>query len=254
MELAGFYAPCSHPQVSNHLTLLSSESLPSSSDEQSSTENTIHGNRNKCPVPGTLYNTNTVESFTKLDKQSLLKSEANKVCMSFDCCFFRQNIQLKLFGEFQIWEDIQSGKALEDCALLSRFLVISFADLKKWSFRYWFAFPALVLDPPASLVELKPASEYFTSEEAESVSAACNEWRDSSLTTGTQQHSRSTLFILAIPIQQVVAENVCYFSVLWLLDVPFFLVSVSSDDSKATITPLKDWEACQGDHHKVCVN
>lgn len=86
VELAGFYAPCSHPQVSNHLTLLS-ESLPSSSDEQSPTESTILGNRNKCPVPGTLYNTNTVESFTKLDKQSLLKAEANKVCMSFDCCF-----------------------------------------------------------------------------------------------------------------------------------------------------------------------
>lgn len=39
-----------------------------------------------------------------------------------------------------------------------------------------------------------------------------------------------------------------------LLDVPFFLVSVSSDDSKATIRHLKDWEACQGDHHKVCAN
>lgn len=97
---------------------------------------------------------------------------------------------------FQIWEDIQSGKALEDCALLSRFLVISFADLKKWSFRYWFAFPALVLDPPASLTELKPASEYFSVEEAESVSAACNGWRDSSLTTGTQQHSPSSILII----------------------------------------------------------
>ncbi|ESQ39728.1 hypothetical protein EUTSA_v10000804mg [Eutrema salsugineum] len=191
IPITGFYAPCSHPQVSNHLTLLS-ESLPSD-DEQSSMESTSHGNRNKCPVPGILYNTNTVESFNKLDKQSLLKAEAKK-----------------------IWEDIQSGKAVEDCSLLSRFLVISFADLKKWSFRYWFAFPALVLDPPASLVELKPASEYFSVEEAESVSAACNDWRDSNLTT----------------------------------DVPFFLVSVSSD-SKATIRHLKDWESCQGDHQKL---
>ncbi|KAL1206334.1 Ubiquitin-like modifier-activating enzyme atg7 [Cardamine amara subsp. amara] len=190
LSITGFCAPCSHPQVSNHLTLLS-ESLPS--DEQSLIANTSHGNRNKCPVPGILYNTNTVESFNKLDKQSLLKAEAKK-----------------------IWEDIQSGKALEDCALLSRFLVISFADLKKWSFRYWFAFPALVLDPPASLVELKPASEYFSSEEAESVSAACNDWRESNSTT----------------------------------DVPFFLVSVSSD-SKASIKHLKDYEACQGDYQKL---
>jgi ubiquitin-like modifier-activating enzyme ATG7 len=76
LKFSGFYGPCGHPQVSNHLTLLS-ESLPL--DEQSLIASTSHGNRNKCPVPGILYNTNTVESFNKLDKQSLLKAEANKV-------------------------------------------------------------------------------------------------------------------------------------------------------------------------------
>ncbi|XP_010445799.1 PREDICTED: ubiquitin-like modifier-activating enzyme atg7 [Camelina sativa] len=188
--ITGFCGPCSHPQGSNHLRL-SSESLPL--DEQSSiASSTSHGNRNKCPVPGILYNTNTLESFDKLDKQSLLQAEANK-----------------------IWEDIQSGKALEDPAVLSRFLVISFADLKTWSFQYRVAFPALFLDPPASLVEIKAASEYFSSQEAESVSAACKDWRNSHLTT----------------------------------DVPFFLVSDSSD-SKASIRHLKDCEACQGDHHQ----
>lgn len=148
---------------------------------------------------------------------------------------------------FQIWEDIQSGKALEDCACLARFFVISFADLKKWSFRYWFAFPALVLDPPASLVQLKPASQHFTLEEAESVSAACNEWRDSSLTTGSLL--QLLLLLLLCKFKEWKLKPVL------LLDVPFFLVSVSSDDSKATIRHLKDWEPCQGDdHHKVCAN
>jgi len=51
---------------------------------------------------------------------------------------------------------------VEDCSVLSRFLLISFADLKKWTFNYWFAFPALMLDPPATVVNLKPASQWFS--------------------------------------------------------------------------------------------
>lgn len=188
ISISGFYTPCSNSQVSSHLTLLT-ESLPT--DEQQA--ETSHGNRNKCSVPGILYNTNTLEGYHALDKQALLKAEAKK-----------------------IWEDIRSGKAEENSSVLSRFLLISFADLKKFNFYYWFAFPALVLDPPATLVDLKPASKWFTPQEAESVSACCNEWRMSSLTAG----------------------------------VPFFLVSISSN-SNATIKPLKDFEACQHEGHKI---
>ncbi|XP_077252200.1 thiF family protein [Tasmannia lanceolata] len=192
ISITGFYAPCSHAQVSNHLTLLA-ESLPTDPVEQSSSLEVSHGNRNRCPVPGILYNTNTLESFHALDKQSLLKMEAKK-----------------------IWEDICSGKAENESAVLSRFLVISFADLKKWSFRYWFAFPALVLDPPAMLLDMRPASQWFSLEEGESISAACNEWRKSSITA----------------------------------DVPFFLISISSN-SIATVRPLRDWEICRGDGQKL---
>lgn len=190
IDITGFIAPCSNAEVSNRLTLLA-ESLPP--DPQTSPELQVsRGNRNRCPIPGILYNTNTLESFRGLDKKSLLNMEAKK-----------------------IWEDIHSGKVEQDCAVLSRFILISFADLKKWSFRYWFAFPALVLDPPATILDLQPASDVLSAEEVESLSTACNDWRNSSLTAG----------------------------------MPFFLVSISR--SQATVRPLKDWEICQGSDHKV---
>ncbi|KAL9346537.1 hypothetical protein Peur_061390 [Populus x canadensis] len=66
--VAGFYAPCSHSQVSNHLTLLA-ESLPTDENDQSSMPAISRGNRNRCPVPGALYNTNTLEAFHSLDKR-----------------------------------------------------------------------------------------------------------------------------------------------------------------------------------------
>ncbi|KAG8385451.1 hypothetical protein BUALT_Bualt03G0046600 [Buddleja alternifolia] len=192
IPITGFFAPCSHHQVSNHLTLLA-ESLPPESSEQSFTPAIIRGNRNRCPVPGTLYNTNTLEGFQALDKQSLVRSEAKK-----------------------IWEDIISGKVEDDSSVLLRFFIISFADLKKWSFHYWFAFPALALDPPATLVDLKPAARWFSSEEAESLAAACNDWRNMCSTT----------------------------------DVPFFLVSITSN-SAVTIRHLADFESCRSEGHKV---
>ncbi|GMP72198.1 hypothetical protein CsSME_00030309 [Camellia sinensis var. sinensis] len=109
LSITGFYAPCSHSQLSNPLTLRA-ELLPPEPCVQSSITRS-RGDRNKCSVPGILYNTNTLEGFQALNKQSLLKAEAKK-----------------------IWEETHSGKAEEDSAVLSRFLLISFADLKKWTF------------------------------------------------------------------------------------------------------------------------
>ncbi|ERN17575.1 ubiquitin-like modifier-activating enzyme atg7 isoform X1 [Amborella trichopoda] len=192
VKITGFYGPCSHAQVSSHLYLLD-ESLPANLAEESSSSEMVLGNRNRCPIPGTLYNTNTLESFRGLDKQSLIRKEAKK-----------------------IWEEICSGRVEAACAVLSRFLVISYADLKKWTFHYWFAFPALVLNPSALVSKLQPASEWFNLEEGKSLSEACNEWRKSSLTAA----------------------------------VPFFLVIITAD-SHVTLRPLKDWETCQRDGHKL---
>ncbi|KAL3511202.1 hypothetical protein ACH5RR_030603 [Cinchona calisaya] len=196
IPITGFYAPCSHHQVPSRLTLLA-ESLPSEEDQEQSSSvpsaTLNQGNRNRCPVPGILYNTNTLEGFQALDKKSLINTEAKK-----------------------IWDDIHTGKVEESSSLLLRFIVISFAELKKWSFCYWFAFPGLVLDPPARVVSLRPASQCLSSEQAESLSAACNEWRNTSLTTG----------------------------------VSFFLVCIALN-SHVTIRHLADLEACKNDGHKV---
>ncbi|KAJ6416700.1 hypothetical protein OIU84_002550 [Salix udensis] len=77
----GLYAPCSHSRVSNHLTLLA-ESLPTDKNGQSSMPALSRGNRNRCPVPGTLYNTNTLETFHALDKKEFAKG-GSKQAISF---------------------------------------------------------------------------------------------------------------------------------------------------------------------------
>ncbi|XP_025070948.1 ubiquitin-like modifier-activating enzyme ATG7 isoform X8 [Alligator sinensis] len=57
-----------------------------------------------CPAIGTLYNTNTFESFKSCDKKLLLEKAAN-----------------------EIWEAIKSGTALENPMLLNKFMLLTFA-------------------------------------------------------------------------------------------------------------------------------
>ncbi|KAJ1741686.1 proteasome regulatory particle base subunit [Coemansia sp. RSA 1086] len=76
-------------------------------------------------VEGHLYNTNTIEEFKKTDKSELLRSAGAEVL-----------------------EAVQSGQATKNPERLWPFLLLSFADLKKYHFYHWFAFPAVTADPP----------------------------------------------------------------------------------------------------------
>ncbi|XP_071078391.1 ubiquitin-like modifier-activating enzyme ATG7 isoform X3 [Desmodus rotundus] len=82
-----------------------------------------------CPAFGTLHNTNTLEAFKAADKKLLLEQAAN-----------------------EIWESIKSGAALENPVLLNKFLLLTFADLKKYHFYYWFCSPALCLPESIPLI------------------------------------------------------------------------------------------------------
>ncbi|XP_014676491.1 PREDICTED: ubiquitin-like modifier-activating enzyme ATG7 [Priapulus caudatus] len=93
------------------------------------------------PSRGTLIPFNTLDAFKTSDKKQLLQQEAKKM-----------------------WNDIQSGAALRQPDLLSRFLLLCFADLKKYHYYYWFAFPALSLPEKCNVLETKTLKQYYGSE------------------------------------------------------------------------------------------
>ncbi|XP_061186447.1 ubiquitin-like modifier-activating enzyme ATG7 [Saccostrea echinata] len=99
---------------------------------------------NRCfPMHGVLHNTNTIDKFKECDKKQII-SEAGK----------------------KIWEAVVNGEALEKPELLSRFILLTFADLKKYHYYYWFCFPCL--SPPTEVTlnqEPGKIREKFTQEQ-----------------------------------------------------------------------------------------
>ena len=79
---------------------------------------------------GMIKNVNTVEEYRNIDKPAMIQ-QAGKT----------------------IWDAINDGTIYSCPSLLASLLVLSFADLKKYKFNYWFAFPALVMDPPWAPVQ-----------------------------------------------------------------------------------------------------
>ncbi|KAG9102322.1 Autophagy protein 7 [Ceratobasidium sp. UAMH 11750] len=75
-------------------------------------------------VKGALKNYNTVEDFKAADKSALFNEMAD-----------------------ELWSNMNSETGLTNLSYLNKFLVLTFADLKKYKFFYWFAFPALVAKP-----------------------------------------------------------------------------------------------------------
>lgn len=74
--------------------------------------------RNCYSVQGTLYNKNTIESFKECDKIELINEEGN-----------------------QLIREIIDGRVLKNPRLLVRLALLSFMDLKRHRYYYWFCFP-----------------------------------------------------------------------------------------------------------------
>ncbi|XP_065213577.1 ubiquitin-like modifier-activating enzyme ATG7 isoform X2 [Planococcus citri] len=75
----------------------------------------------RCYCHGYHINKNTAEGFKNYDKSKLIKEYGSSIIRS-----------------------IQNGEAVKDPSLLVTFVLLTYCDLKKYVFTYWFAFPALL--------------------------------------------------------------------------------------------------------------
>lgn len=148
-----------------------------------------------CPALGTLYNTNTLDAFKTTDKKALLEKEAK-----------------------EIWDAIQSGAALKDPSILCRFILLTFADLKKYNFYYWFCFPALCFKEAITLV--RPPSVLDQVFSAKQIAALQDAYDGLCIKTGATA-------------------------------VPYFLIKYT--DESVQMAVLGDWETFFSDTKKVTV-
>jgi len=65
-----------------------------------------------------------------------------------------------------MWNDFIQGNALEDPQKMNRFYLLIFADLKKYIYNYWFAFPTFLIPTSFNLLNsIQTISERFSSNE-----------------------------------------------------------------------------------------
>ena len=80
------------------------------------------------------------------------------VTNTYTVCDTSEDIELltELFGS-QIWQQITDGTAAEDpTQALSKFLLLVYADIKKFKFHYRFAFPVICFPPKSFLANNSP--------------------------------------------------------------------------------------------------
>eukprot|EP00111_Clytia_hemisphaerica_P010491 TCONS_00030654-protein len=112
---------------------------------EESSDNTQHVPR-LFKTLGAIALKNTAEDFKSCDKKQLINDAAKK-----------------------IFQDIQSGAVDQDPNLLNRFALLTFADLKKYHFYYWFAFPAITVQENFKAKKTSPITEYLSTQQLDSL-------------------------------------------------------------------------------------
>ncbi|ODQ66455.1 autophagy-related protein 7, partial [Nadsonia fulvescens var. elongata DSM 6958] len=111
----------SQPDESHLRHLTPKIALSGSSFQATAVFNNSETLSNEFVAPGTLHNLNTLADFKALDKASLLENQVRS----------------------RVWSAFQTDSVLQNPSQLADFCLISFCDLKKYVFYYWFAFGAI---------------------------------------------------------------------------------------------------------------
>eukprot|EP00092_Neocalanus_flemingeri_P029015 GFUD01031500.1.p1 GENE.GFUD01031500.1~~GFUD01031500.1.p1 ORF type:complete len:680 (+),score=251.80 GFUD01031500.1:45-2084(+) len=122
---------------------------PRLSVEWNAFEKEIETNWNNFAVKGTVTVKNTIEAFKQQDKAAFIKLEAEK-----------------------IWSKIADGSWLDSPEELNKFSILMFADLKKFMFYYWFAFPALNIPSSVVVTSCQEGGDVLSSDQLQSLTRA----------------------------------------------------------------------------------
>ncbi|KAI5285404.1 Autophagy protein 7, partial [Ascosphaera aggregata] len=130
----------------------------------------IHGHAlTRDEAEGMIKNVNTLEDYRNEDKNALLQQAARTM-----------------------WDAINDGTIYSCPSLLVSFVVISFADLKKYKFWYWFGYPAFHSSPnwtPIPWCDCESSSPTTTAAAAAAAAAAAT--TDTTTTTITRNSAQN---------------------------------------------------------------
>jgi ubiquitin-like modifier-activating enzyme ATG7 len=134
-DICGFFANTSSTWTT-HIVEVDSTSFNSTFNKQN----------DNVPFHGQIFNKNTIEQFKDCDKTALINQEGRRFL-----------------------DDLKSGKILEKPSMLNFFCILSFSDLKKYHFYYWFAFP-VPHNLEITLDGVCPISQQFSEEQIATLS------------------------------------------------------------------------------------
>jgi ubiquitin-like modifier-activating enzyme ATG7 len=153
LALDAAYVASNHPDISGPLMLKPPAAVAPPPSPAEAEGGPPAGPRRGCRAAGQLFCLNTLERLGAFDREAAARNSADAV-----------------------WAAIQSGAAESDPALLQPFLVLAYADLKRYRFHHTLGFPAL--QPPAPFALTRPtapldAYDGLTAAQGEAVLAVC---------------------------------------------------------------------------------